>query len=123
MVGVGTPYRLYAAQVKTCPVVPAPIRGGDPGFLYEKARTQRVPGRGEFPPSLDPPLSTLRKLREVGFSFSYNLNTDARNGPPPQLGGLGGVGWWTEGKDREKSSQKIFSQKKVSKSGPIHRSR
>ena len=29
---------------------PAPVRGGDPGFLYEKARTQRVAGGSPLHP-------------------------------------------------------------------------
>ena len=42
--GVGTPYRWDHRRLAPAAWSPAPIRGGDPGFLYEKARTQRVAG-------------------------------------------------------------------------------
>ena len=53
---IGTPYRWGPPQVIPCGGDPPPLSGaGDPGFLYEKARTQRVAG-GEppAPPGIKP---------------------------------------------------------------------
>ena len=70
-----------------------------------QAFSKRKPGRKESQggESFSPPwthLSLVGTRREVGFSFSYNLRTDARNGPPPgwagwgKWGGIGRKGLW-----------------------------
>ena len=87
---------LGPSQVITCPVVPAPIRGRGSG-----AFSKRKPGRKESQggESFSPPwthLSLVGTRREVGFSFSYNLRTDARNGPPPGWAGWGKWGGYRE---------------------------
>ena len=113
---------------------PRGVPAGGLHFSCEKWRKEHQ--RGEFLPSGLPTL-VWDILQGIPLFLYPGLRPciRRRERPAPQLGGLGKVGWGTasieaeknfslyKGGATQKSSQKIFSQKKVSKSGYVHGSR
>ena len=88
------------SQVETCHVVSRPYPGRGSRLSLRESPDAKSPREGRVSPLPGPTSLWFEKLGEVGFSFSYKLWTDARNGPPPgwagwgKWGGIGRKGLW-----------------------------
>ena len=76
---------------------PRPYPGRGSRLSLRESPDAKSPREGRVSPLPGPTSLWFEKLGEVGFSFSYKLWTDARNGPPP-----GWAGWGKWGGKREK---------------------
>ena len=97
---------------------PGGMPAGGLHFSCEKWRKEHQ--GGGVSSSLDPPSQVWDILRGIPLFLYPGLRPCVRpeKGPAPWLGGLGGVGWWTEGQGREKSSQESFLERQFPNQGP-----
>ena len=79
---------------------PRPYPGRGSRLSLRESPDAKSPREGRVSALPGPTSLWFEKLGEVGFSFSYKLWTDARNGPPPgwagwgKWGGIGRKGLW-----------------------------